>query len=113
MGRIRRARHLTDDQFLDAMARARELRADQVGASRWDIASVLGGLEEQVAAQATDPLADYRREVPGVDADVVLRKARRLIRRGVIEGCDCGCPGYFILAGEQPPVRMWLTETGA
>jgi hypothetical protein len=113
MGSIRRARHIGDDEFLAAMARARRLRPDQFGASRWDVASVLGGMEEQVARHARDPLAPYRRDVPGVDEWAVLNKARKLIRKRVIEGCDCGCPGYFTLAGEQPMTRDWLSSTGA
>lgn len=28
---------------------------------------------------------------------VVLAKARRLIRRGLMDGCDCGCRGDFVL----------------
>ena len=64
-------------------------------------------------ALEADPLADYISEVPGVDERALLRKARKLIKRKVINGCDCGCPGYYTFAGEQLPVSMWLSETGS
>jgi hypothetical protein len=59
-----------------------------------------------------DPLSDYVYEVPGVDERAVLEKARRLIKKRVITGCDCGCPGYFVFAGETPEATMWLSGTG-
>ena len=113
MGLIPRGRHIRDAEFLDAMRRVRALRPDEVGISRYDIASVLGGLSDQVEAIARDPLADYISEVPGVDERALLRKAHKLIKRKVINGCDCGCPGYYTFAGEQLPVSMWLSETGS
>jgi hypothetical protein len=113
MGLFPRGHHIRDADFLDAMKRARALRPEQLGVSRFDIASVLGGMAEQVEANARDPLADYVSEVPGVNERAVLRTARKLIKRKVINGCDCGCPGYFTFAGEELPVSMWLSETGA
>lgn len=32
---------------------------------------------------------------PGTPPRLVLAKMRRLIRRGLVSGCDCGCRGDF------------------
>src|SRR5260221_371501 len=40
----------------------------------------------------------------GVPAKVVLAKMRRLIKRGLVEGCICGCRGDFHL----PTVRRMV-----
>ena len=109
---MRRTRHIGDADFLTAMALAQRLRPDQHGVSRWDIGSVLGGMAEQVEAHARDPLARYTRDIPGIDEWAVLNRARKLMRKHVIDGCDCGCPGYFTLAGEEPASHSWLAETG-
>jgi hypothetical protein len=96
------------------MALVRRLRPNQSGASRFDIAHALAGQAERVAAHARDPLASYSRVVPGVDDLAVLEKARRLIKKRVIQGCDCGCPGYFTLAGEVPVLMPGsISATGA
>lgn len=113
MGVMRRARQISDDDFLEAMKEVRLLRPDQFGVSRFDVASVLGGLSEQIEQNARDPLSDYVFEVPGVDERRVLDRARKLIKHKVISGCDCGCPGYFTFAGERPEVTRWLSETGS
>lgn len=36
---------------------------------------------------------------------VVLAKARRLLRRGIISGCGCGCRGGWVL-GETSPAAI-------
>jgi hypothetical protein len=113
MGVLRRARQISDADFLEAMKAVRVLRPNELGVSRFDVASVLGGLSSQVEAIGRDPLADYRFEVPGVEERAVLDKARKLIKRKVISGCDCGCPGYFTFAGERPQVSAWLSSTGS
>lgn len=43
----------------------------------------------------------------GVPDKLVLGKMRQLIRRGLVDGCDCGCRGDFELTekGEQ-----WLDQ---
>lgn len=37
------------------------------------------------------------RAMPGVPAKLALAKMRMLIRRGVVDGCPCGCRGDFVL----------------
>ncbi|MGN6607474.1 MAG: hypothetical protein ACTHMS_10770 [Jatrophihabitans sp.] len=98
-----RRNKIGDADFLHAVARAREIRPEDTGASRWDIASILGGREDQVVAHAADPLAPYSREIDGVDPKAVLAVARRLIRRGEVEGCLCGCPGWFTIVHDVLP----------
>jgi hypothetical protein len=90
----RHAKDIPDRRFLaavDAARRGRVVTSDGVGsATRWDVGMVLGGL----------PLQPFVDEVPGVPAKVVLAKARRLIRRGLLSGCDCGCRGDFELTAK-------------
>lgn len=89
----RHARDIPDELFLEAMQIAARERAEVQGwsrplpANRWDIGAVL----------ATGHIADFDAETPGVPPKVVLAKAKRLIARGVIRGCDCGCRGDFEL----------------
>lgn len=86
------ARDIPDELFIEAMSVASKERAEMQGwpnplpANRWDIAAVL-------ATGHASP--DMDMETPGVPPKVVLAKANRLIRRGVIDGCGCGCRGDF------------------
>ena len=39
---------------------------------------------------------DVRQAMPkGIPDKLVLAKMRMMIRRGVVDGCDCGCRGDF------------------
>lgn len=102
------ARDISDQAFLDAVRTVCEIRWDgQYGyASRWDIAMVLGGLTDQYRqwcevtdARGFDAGRDlFVYDVPGVPEKVLLAKAKRLIKRGLIDGCACGCRGDFEIA---------------
>ena len=95
MAKIRWHRVVSDSDFLAALDRVRELRPRDEGASRWDITAVLSGLDEYIEPVTHDP---GRGLMPGLSASLdraVLDRARRLIKRGVIAGCDCGCPGFL------------------
>jgi len=100
------AKDISDEAFLDAIRTVHRVRweskgvtADRplgtdnpywIGASRWDIACVLEGHPEWCGqAEATDD------ESVTIPEKVVLAKAKRLIRRGLIDGCGCGCRGDF------------------
>jgi hypothetical protein len=37
---------------------------------------------------------------PDVPPKVLRAKVRKLIRRGVIDGCACGCRGEFVMFGD-------------
>ncbi|MEV4454465.1 hypothetical protein [Microbispora sp. NPDC049633] len=51
---------------------------------------------------------DIEAAFPGVPRKVLLAKARRLIRRGVLDGCDCGCRGdFYIPAWNERRVVAW------
>jgi hypothetical protein len=91
---VTKAADLNDTAVVDAVRRAAELRrAEQ--ASRWDIACALAGYAERVGTSAAvDP-------VEGLPAKVLLAKLRKLVRRGLVEGCVCGCRGSFV-AIERP-----------
>lgn len=58
-------------------------------ASRWDVATVLAGHPELVGT------SEATQDWPGVPWKVVLAKAKRLVRRDLIDGCTCGCRGDF------------------
>lgn len=97
----RHARDIPDRVFIDAIQRVRELRPHAM-VSRWDVASTLGGLDHQVAVMGIadrigsyPTVTGYLSDVPGVPEKVVIAKAKRLIGRGLIVGCACGCRGDF------------------
>lgn len=80
MNKTLQAKHVPDEAFLAVVDRvAREER-------RWTLTSDL------------EPAL-------GVPRKVILAKARALIRRGVIDGCGCGCRGDFVRknADEKAP----------
>lgn len=86
-----KASDITDETFLAAIDEAIRVRTEVEGgppwtwATRWDAAAVLAGHPEDVGATAN--------EYPNMPEKVVLAKARRLIRRGLVDGCFCGCRG--------------------
>ncbi len=69
---VAHARDITDERFIDAMLRDTADRG--VPACYWTMAEREGWPEK-----------------------VVLAKAKRLIHRGTIAGCACGCRGDFTL----------------
>jgi hypothetical protein len=99
------ARDIPDEAFLDAIRTVVEVRwhGRSQYANRWDIAMILGGMDERFREwcevserdgfDAADGLMVF--DVPGVPEKVVLAKAKRLMRRGLISGCACGCRGDF------------------
>lgn len=88
-----KASDITDEAFLAAIDKACRIRTDVEGgtpwtwATRWDVAAVLAGHPEHVGG----PPVDY----PNMPEKVLLAKARKLIRRGLVDGCPCGCRGEF------------------
>jgi hypothetical protein len=44
---------------------------------------------------------------PGTPEKLALAKMRRLMQRGLVDGCDCGCRGDFELT---PKGRLWLAQ---
>lgn len=92
------AKDIADTDFLTAIDTVKNLR-DQtrypirtLGASIWDITAVLAGHPDDVL------LVDGARERWDYDdmpRKVVQAKAKSLIRRGLADGCTCGCRGDF------------------
>lgn len=81
---VTKAADIADDDFLAAVA-AQQLAISEewnpgqfAWANRFDVADLLGAPEK-----------------------VVLAKARRLIRRGLMDGCVCGCRGDFMVLGYE------------
>lgn len=50
---------------------------------------------------------------PNTPPKVALSKMASLIKRGLVDGCACGCPGYFVLTlkGEEYIIDRLLTPT--
>lgn len=101
-----KAADISDEAFLDAIRTVHRVRWESkgvsakeplgtdnpywIGASRWDVAAVLAGHPEWCGqSEATDGVS-----VP-LPENVVLAKVKRLIKRGLVEGCTCGCRGDF------------------
>ncbi len=84
-----KAADISDEAFLSAVDDAIRLRGPMwaLGATRWDVGAVLAGHPEDVGGTVV--------EYPQMPQKVVLAKARRLINRGLIDGCACGCRGDF------------------
>lgn len=79
-----KASDIPDEVFLAAVDRA---RSGGYASNRWDVTAVLAGHPELVG------LPSGRGPFERMPAKVVLAKARKLIRRGLLEGCECGCRG--------------------
>ena len=79
---------------LDGIARVRE-RAP--GGDTGAVAPVAGARREGGVIDLGGSLSSMA-EAMGYPENVVRAKARRLIRRGLITGCACGCRGDFLRA---------------
>lgn len=66
------AKHVPDEALLAEIDRQNRERPHYAGAIWWEAAERLG--------------------LPG---KIVLAKARALVKRGIVEGCCCGCRGDF------------------
>jgi hypothetical protein len=80
------AKDVSDDAVLASVREARLQRARDhevdvawAAASRWDVEAAL----------------------PHIPPKVLRAKLRSLVKRGLIEGCACGCRGDFVVT--QPP----------
>lgn len=89
MSTVTQAKDLPDEVVLEAVDTATALRAGFGMATRWDIAIVLQGRPELVG---TSELFDE------LDPDlerIVRSKLDKMVRRGRVDGCGCGCRGDF------------------
>ncbi len=87
---IKHARDISDAQFLSAVVLAEKLQGYD-GATRWNVGAVLAGFPYFIGSDSFD----YAAVDAAVPPKVVLAKARRLVRRGLLDGCTCGCRGSF------------------
>jgi hypothetical protein len=96
----RACKDIPDETFLTAVDETIRLRSGVeacvwgVGATRWDLAAVLAGRPGDVGGSSVDWL-----EMP---QKLLLAKAAKLIRRGLLTGCVCGCRGGF-----DRPRQIW------
>jgi hypothetical protein len=97
----KQAKDISDADFLAAIDTVCTIRRSHgFGASRWDIAAVLAGDAARVAETARlldagSPHGAGIVDYPDFPDKLILAKARKLVRRGVVEGCCCGCRGDF------------------
>jgi hypothetical protein len=94
-----KAADISDGSFLDAVRTVHRERwgnnPQWIGASIWDIAAVLDGHPEWCGgAEATDGVSVQ------IPEKIVRAKAKRLVRRGLIDGCACGCRGDFLIKAD-------------
>jgi hypothetical protein len=73
-GRLQ-CKDIPDENFLNAIRKVRE--GINGWASMWRVSEALG-----------------------IDDKLCCAKARSLIKRGLADGCPCGCRGDFIVVGE-------------
>ena len=82
---------ISDERFIaavDIVIRIRGAGCCAYTAARWDVAAVLDGHPEWIGQpEALDG------ESVRLPQKLVLAKARKLIRRGLLNGCACGCRG--------------------
>lgn len=92
-----KAADITDEAFVEAVATVRAIRPSALGASLWDVSAALDGRFDYVRAIAAARTRDECPAMPepAIPLKVVLAKARKLIRRGLLTGCACGCRGEF------------------
>ena len=64
---------------------------------RWDVGLVLAGHPELAGDRFGDTDLNAAAE-SGLPENLVLAKARKLIKRGLLDGCACGCRGDFELS---------------
>lgn len=95
---------ISDLEFLEAVETARQILGPgpQFRASenivrwvnRWDVLYVLSGYPEYVVEWwiRVDILEEFL-----LPSKLILAKARKLMRKGLLDGCDCGCRGDFVL----------------
>lgn len=84
-----KAADIPDGEFVAAVQEAQRRRG-HTSATRWDVAWVLSGHPGETSFAADAPALRYPEKV-------VLAKAKTLVRRGIIDGCCCGCRGDFFL----------------
>lgn len=101
-----RAADISDVEMLRAIEFVSNLTYGM--ASTWDVAVVLDGHHDVLRAYREDKTPGPHSERPatirfwetydsGTQDTIIRKKARRLYRRGLVEGCVCGCRGYFEL----------------
>lgn len=98
-GDARQAKDISDTTFIAAVRLCCSNRRAPT-ATIWDVAAALCGDWSYLnrAAQYARGVLDDPPEIqpyPWMPVKVVRAKARRLIRRGLIQGCVCGCRGDF------------------
>lgn len=86
---------IPDEEFLEAIRTTTSLRQMR-SAMIWDIQAVLSGYPEHLLADIRD--WDHENYLP---RKLVLAKARKLVLKGKIDGCYCGCRGDFEIIEEN------------
>lgn len=101
---------IPDEVFLDAVRIASSLTGGG-WAMYWDVGCVLAGHDYHLTIQGSHAAYPNGECFPW---RLVLAKARKLIDRGAMDGCPCGCRGDFEIPGDRSPdIRSsFVTQTG-
>ncbi len=94
---------IPDEVFLDAVRIASSLTGGG-WAMYWDVGCVLAGHDYHLTIRGSHAAYPNGECFP---AGLVLAKARKLIDRGIMDGCPCGCRGDFEILGEDFTYKGW------
>lgn len=98
-----KAADIPDEVFVDAVRTCQEERQAEILSGRRS--SILGGWFDQRAREyyrehlPSITRQDVEEKFPGVPWKVLLAKARACRKKGLIDGCCCGCRGDFEVVG--------------
>jgi len=82
------AKDIPDMDFIRAVLTVGIIRRSRM-TMRWDVQAMLAGYPVDWPREDRE---DIERKIP---AKVVMAKAARLINRGWLDGCSCGCRGDY------------------
>ncbi len=96
-GRRPQAKDIPDPAVLDAIGRALTAKnaAEIAEPPRWVTA-----LRLQPGTSTSVTRWEIGALLPDWPEKVLLAKLRSMLRRGLIDGCACGCSGFFEIKGE-------------
>ena len=89
---------IADEDFLEAVRTASRLSGGG-WAMAWDVGCILAGQPQHIGDHAA------HHDAPGNECfpwRLLRAKAQKVIDKGLLEGCACGCRGDYWIPGEQP-----------
>lgn len=96
-GGLMQAKDIPDKAMIEAVRACVEARCNYPMDAGWHGGRPGWGYTEGTARSHWANRSDIARLFPDMPEKVVLAKLRTLIKRGLIDGCACGCRGDFTL----------------